>query len=329
MSRARQLRWLCGSALTVALLMSLCVVWAQDAERAADDSLPQRGGRRGRGTAGVGPIRFGADAERSAEGAAGFQRESIDTSRNQSEVYRASYIPVNLLATTLERHFRGNLGISLIAEATSNSLLISAPPERIKDLVDTIHKLDRAPKSVNIEVIFLDLPAVEDANEIAAKTFYGASPLVQKKIAELKKQGHVQRVRRFRLTAVDHQVASLQAGGDRANTSAQAQFFPGGMPGGRGGANAARSPAFGTTVQCTSRISPDGGPIVMELVIHDTPANRDGQPVSDVIASQFQGTLSVPTGMTLVAGDITTETENGPSRVIILVSAEAIAPPAE
>src|SRR5580765_4584967 len=110
MSRTRQVRWLCFGSLAAAILVALCCVQAQDAERAPDDSLPQRGGRRGRGTPGVGPIRFG-DSDRSAEGVAGFQRESIDTSRNQNEVYRASYIPVNLLATTLERHFRGNLGV--------------------------------------------------------------------------------------------------------------------------------------------------------------------------------------------------------------------------
>jgi hypothetical protein len=54
---------------------------------------------------------------------------------------------------------RGVPGLSLIAESTSNSLLVSAPPERIKDMVDTIKKLDRVPKSATIKFTILDVPA--------------------------------------------------------------------------------------------------------------------------------------------------------------------------
>jgi hypothetical protein len=46
-------------------------------------------------------------------------------------------------------------------------------------------------------------------------------------------------------------------------------------------------------------------------------------------ASQFQGTLSIPAATTVVAGEIETETDQGPSRVVILVSADVFQAPPE
>ena len=337
MARIRQIRWLSCGTLIAALLLTANFIPAQEPERAEEGTVPQRGagGRRGRGNAGANPGRSGFDAERTGAedptrtGATAEVRDQVDTSRYTREVYRANYTPVQSLANTLGQLFRGVPGLILTPETVSNSLLISAPPERFKELIDTIQKLDRMPKSAAIEVTILDFPDVDAGREINAQEFLGSSEKVRAKVNELKKSGQIQRVRRFRMTALSNQFTNLQANAERPG-GGQAGVFPGapgGFPqGGRG--NAARFPNVGTTVQCTARISPDKG-VVAELVIHDSPANRDGQPMPEGVTSQFQGTLSIPSATTVVASEIATETDAGPSRVVILVSADVVEPPPE
>jgi hypothetical protein len=332
MSRARQIGGLCFGTLTVAMLVALSGVPAQDADRAQDDSLPQRGGRRGRGSANANPTRSTIDADR-AEGDTNSNRESIDTSNNQRQVYRVSYMPAVSLAATLEKHFRGVPGVSLIAEPASNSLLISAPRERIADVADTLAKLDRAPRLATVDVTILDMSDEDDRKEVNIQEFVGPSAKVRARVNELKKSGQIQRARRFRMTVLDNQFTSLQANGDKPGAGNAQPFvggFPGagGLPAGVARQNAARLPGSGTTIQCTARIAADR-PIVIELAIHDTPANRDPQPAPDEVAAHFLGTLSINPSSTVVAGEIAAQTENGPSRIVILVSAAVVQAPAE
>jgi len=135
-------------------------------------------------------------------------------------------------------------------------------------------------------------------------------------------------MRRFRMTALDNQATNLQANGEKP-AAGQGFPFPGAGAGRQGGG---RIPNVGTTVQGTARIAPDGG-VVIQLSIHDAPAavqaNRDEQPPPQEVASQFQGTLSIPTGTTIVAGEIETEADQGPSRIVILVSADVLQAPPE
>jgi hypothetical protein len=331
MARIRQIRWLSCGTLIAALLLAANFIPAQEAERADDGSVPARGGRRGRGAAGANPGRSALDSnpfETARPGATIEERDQVDTSRNLREVYRANYTPAHSLATTIGQLYRGVPGLILTPESVSNSLLISAPPDRFKELFDTIQKLDRMPKSAAIEVTILDFPDVDVSKEINAREFLGFSEKVRARVNELKKSGQIQKVRRFRMTALSNQFTNLQANGERP-----AVVQPGGFPGGGGfpqnaRGNAARFPSAGTTVQCTARISPDKG-VVIELVVHDAPSNRDAQQMPEGVTSQFQGTLSIPPATTVVASEIATETEAGPSRVVILVSADVVEPPPE
>lgn len=337
MSRARSLRWLCCGIFAVAFLLALCAVQGQDAERADEGPAAQRGVRRGR--AGAAPTPAAADRDRPFTDAArqspsdqeraiaADARQHVDMSRNSRDVYRAAYVSVQSLATSLEKHFRGVPGLSLVPEATSNSLLVSAPPERIKELVDAIRKLDRVPKSATIEVTILELPPAGGGNAVDAHDLHGSSVKMRAKVNELKTSGQIRQVRRFRMTALDNQATSLQANADKP---AAGPFTPFPQAGRQGGS--ARIPTVGTTVQCTARIVPDGA-TVLQLTIHDAPAavlaNRDEQPPPQGVASQFQGTLSIPAGTTVVAGEIETETDRGPSRIVILVAADVLQAPPE
>ncbi len=328
MVRARQIRGLCGSALALAFLIGLCAIQGQEAERierAVDEPTSPRGARGRRGSSGF-QAGLAADGDRAAAGTSG--RVSVDTSHNKRVVYRVAHTPVQSLANALQMHFQGIPGLSLVPEPTGNALLISAPPDLLDELLDAVQKLDRVPKSAAIEVTILDFPDVEEGKEIGAQEFLGPSEKARARINELKRTGFIQRVRRFRLTALDNQVTNLQANGDRLGGAQAAAGMPPGFQGGGGRGNAARFPSAGTTIQCTARIAADQG-VVVELSIHDIPSNRDAQQMPEGVGSQFLGTLSIPSATTVVAGEIATETASGPSRVVILVSADVIEPPPE
>lgn len=324
MARARQIHWLCCGAWPLAFLFTFFVGWCavrgQDAERPGEEPAAPRGARGRRGSSSF-PAGFANEAERAAAGTSG--RAAVDTSHNKRVVYRVAHAPATSLANVLQMHFQGIPGLSLVAEPSGNALLISAPPDLYGELLDTVKNLDRIPRAAAIEVTFLDFPDVEEGKEYGAQEFLGPTDKARSRINELKKTGHIQRVRRFRLTALDNQVTTLQANGDRPGGGQAAGGMPPGFQGGGRQGNAARLPNVGTNIQCTARIAADKG-VVTELSIHDTPANRDGQQLPDGVASQFLGTLSIPSATTVVAGEIVTETANGPSRVVILVSADVI-----
>jgi hypothetical protein len=339
MARTRQIRWLACATIIAALGWSALGISAQDAEQANDESAPPRTPvRRSRGGVGGFPGRSAVESERpnpdeSNRSPAVNDRDRVDTSRNQNLVYRANNTPAQTLSNALERHYRGIPGLTLVPESSSNSLLISAPPERLKEVIETLHKIDRAPMSATIEVTILEFPDVDPGKEISVREFLGPSEKVRAKVNELKKSGQVQRARRFRLTALGNQIATLQANGDRSGGAAGAQF-PAGLLGAGGAmapgrqANAARFPTVGTNIQCTARISGDKG-VLVELTVYDAPANPDAQQMPEGMTSQFNGTVSIPSASTMVASEIATETTTGPARVVILVSADVIEPPEE
>ena len=324
MSRARQIRWLCCGVSPMAILFAFVVGWCavqgQDAERPGEEPAVPRGARGRRGSSSFSPG-FATKAERAAAGTSA--RAAVDTSHNKRLVYRVAHTPAPNLANVLQMHFQGIPGLSVVAEPSGNALLISVPPDLHDELLDTVKKLDRIPKSAAIEVTFLDFPDVEEGKEYAAQEFLGPTDKARSRINELKRTGHIQRVRRFRLTALDNQVTTLQANGDKPGSGQNPAGMPGGFQAGGRQGNAARFPTVGTNIQCTARIAADKG-VVTELSIHDTPANRDAQQWPEGVASQFLGTLSIPSATTVVAGEIVTETANGPSRVVILVSADVI-----
>ncbi|MBS0266498.1 MAG: hypothetical protein JSS02_31490 [Planctomycetes bacterium] len=326
--------WWAYAVLIAGVIWGAVGLAAQDAERGSDDSAPARNARRGRGGFGEAPPRTPAEANRASTAEAlraALNRDSspVDTSHHEKRIYVAKHVPAQGIVNSLERHYRGDSGMSLIAESASNALLISAPPDKMPDVVATIQQLDLAPASATLEVTILDCPELEAGRDVSMRDFTGTSDKVRAKISEFSKSGRIQRVRRFRVQALNNQFTSLQVNGDK-------QAAPGGpfaalqaanMAGGRQ-ANLPRFPAVGTVIQGTARIAGETG-VVMELTIHDAPPPPDGQQPTPVLATQFQGTLSVGRGHTIVASEIATETENGPSRIVILVSDDVVEPIAE
>ena len=333
MSPVRPIGWFGCATLAFAGFMAICAAQGQDSERGDDVPAPRRGGRAGRAAPAFVPDRAVDDAARQSPvetERAGLPdgRQPVDTSANQREVYRAAYVPAQSLSNVLEKHFRGVSGLSFVSEPNSNSLLVSAPPGRIKELIDTIRKLDRVPKSATIEVTILDVVAADGNKGVDVQELHGRSVEIRTKVNELKTAGQIRRVRRFRITAIDNQVAQLQANGDKPVAIGPGQPFGAAARQVMGG----RNPSVGTTVQCTPRIATEGGAVV-QLTIHDAPAalpaigNEPPPPLG--VGSQFQGTLSIPPETTVVAGEIETETDQGPSRIVILVSADVLQAHAE
>ena len=131
---SRRIPWLLSGTLTTVALVGLCGVRAQDAEQPTDEAVPQRGVRRGRGTAGnLARDRANATSEATSAGVSGAEanadREPVDTSKNQRIVIRVEHTTASMLANVLVKHFQGVAGLSIIPSVTSNSLLVSSPPK--------------------------------------------------------------------------------------------------------------------------------------------------------------------------------------------------------
>jgi hypothetical protein len=301
--------------------MGFSVVQAQD-EQSGDESHRQPATSRGRTFPGANPPRSSRADQSSAS--AKDEGQPVDTTHNKRLVVIVSHAPAMPLASAVERHFRGIPGLSLVPVPTSNSILVSAPAEWLDEVRATIAKLDRTPKSAAINVEIVELPPAA-AGKVDAHDFHGPSKRIRAKIDELKAKGQVQRVQRFRVTALDNQTTSLQANGEKPTAAPEQPPAAGARP-----RMTTRVPGTGTTIQATARISDDKS-VVAELIVDDSPsprpANRDEQPPPEGVNSRFLGTLSIPAGTTVVASEIATGDDK--PRVIILISADVIEAPPE
>jgi hypothetical protein len=262
------------------------------------------------------------------------EKDPIDTSGNKRIVLRVKHTPAHALAQSLERYFTGIAGIHIAGETVSNSLLISAPPEFYEEALKTVALLDRAPHSVAVEVTVVDFPIAANergAAEAARKPFdprdfEGPAEKVREKLDELNREGKIQRLKRFRILALENQTTQSQDNEDKpATPPPPPAAFPQ-APINRPSV----LPRVGTVIQCTSRVTAERG-VTMELTIHDFPrpeplAAGDRNP-QDAISYNFLGTLAIPTGKAVVASVI----ERNPSpprqsQTLFIVSAQVIAP---
>jgi type II secretory pathway component GspD/PulD (secretin) len=227
-------------------------------------------------------------------------------------VYAVRYGSAAELATALGQHFQGEPGFRSVAAATSNTLLLSGPPEVLAEALQTLDQLDRKPRTFVVEVFFADAPAGAAGQPGEAgldpKALSGPADDVAARLEGLKQQGRLAGLRRVRVAAVEGQHAAVNSGEE---VSVVMSSQPAVGPGGRGGgfsANVTRR-NVGTLVEVLPRVAPDGL-VQLELKVEDsratpTEGGADGGPPPGVITiTTVKGTVSVRAGQAVIASGV-------------------------
>jgi type II secretory pathway component GspD/PulD (secretin) len=129
--------------------------------------------------------------------------------------YVVQYAAAKDLVGILAKHFKGAAEIQAGPEGTSNCLLINAPPAVFEEVLKTLEKLDRRPRSVAVEVFVVELAATtadDKEKRPDEKDFSGTLDEVAQRLDAMVKKGQVVRFKRIQLTTLEGQLGLLLQG---------------------------------------------------------------------------------------------------------------------
>lgn len=232
------------------------------------------------------------------------------------------------LANALSRHYASETSFHVVAAGSSNSLLLSAPPNVLEEVLRSLELLDRRPRTFAVEVLFADAagqPA--DAAALDSKTLSGTADDVAARLDALKQQGRLTGLRCIRLAATEGQRASVNSAAEVSIVTAVQRFGGGrggavagdqGFAGGRGGPvplNVERR-NVGTLIEVLPRVAPDGI-VQLDLKVEDSRvvtevgAGDAAQAMPVLTVTTVTGAVSVRVGQAAVATGLT---ESGTTR---------------
>jgi hypothetical protein len=289
------------------------------------------------------------------KGAKAPRRRAQTTPAVVRQVYSARGRSASELAKVLALHFKAEPAFAVVADAGSNTLLLSGPPAALEDAAAALRQIDRPTRTVHVEVLLLELtgpaPAKEagaDAKGPALAELSGPARDVDARVRDLQRRGLIASVRRVRLTGLEGQVARVQLGENRPSVTGAT--FAGGGPPGRGGPGAggagggfpgrggmvSRSITYrnvGTLVQVTPEVGLDGL-VALDLRVEDSRmrgpeggvalgAGDNGAPVSapGFASATLESRLRVRPGHVVVAQATSSTAKMGRAEAIILVGA--------
>jgi len=172
-----------------------------------------------------------------------------------------------------------------VASASGNAVVLSGRPADVEQALRALDALDARPAVVAVDVLIV----TGGEAPLDPKLFVGSLAEVTAALEGLKKDGVT--VRRIGLDGVEGQVATKQAGEDRAFVTSSTP-----VPDGRGRAmqQSFTRRNMGTQVEATPRVRPDGR-IALDLKIEDsrTAAQEasDGPPV--FTTESFKGSVAL------------------------------------
>jgi hypothetical protein len=177
-------------------------------------------------------------------------------------VYSPRTAPAQVLADTLRNIFDREPAIRIIAESTSNSLVISAPERLLADVTRLLPELDRERRMLQFEVLLVErkVPAEAGGREESreqSEALAGKIEEVLNRVGAAEMKGELAVLNRFSLTSVEGQKAMAQLGLKLPRITGTSITQ-------RGRANAVMMENIGTMLQLASRVQPDGV-VVVEL----------------------------------------------------------------
>ncbi|QJX00032.1 hypothetical protein [Frigoriglobus tundricola] len=225
------------------------------------------------------------------------------------KVQRAEYVVRNgdaaALAETVGQHFRRDA----VVIAANGTVLISATPTLVPDVVKVLELLDRKPRTIEVEVTLAELPAPKA----------GAEPSADAVLKDLAGKTAGQRIK---LAAVEGQPVTSVTGGNKPYVSGTATGF------GKGAAQ--KSIAYqpvGTTVKLTARVGPDDS-VALDLDLRDSrikaPETGDESGAPTFENATLTTRLSVPAGKAVVAQAVRAEGKAGVTLTAVIVTARVV-----
>jgi type II secretory pathway component GspD/PulD (secretin) len=287
---------------------------------------------------GVGLCALGAQDDRSKPSQTKPAVDDSATSKNKRIVYLVRYGSAKDLAAALGKHFKNDAEVQAVTETGSNYLLISAAPAAFDDVVKTLELLDRAPRTISVEVWVAEVmvkkgedgkPA-EGEKEIDEKDLTGTIEEVQKKVDNLVKNGRIGGLKHIQLSAVENQSSSSMTGENKP-------YVVGMTIRARGPAsNQIAYRNVGVQVRATPRIMADKS-IQLDLKVEDarmnTPDDGIGIGVGDkgetinapeFTTSTLESKLTVASGKAIAAEGVKANSKGKQAQVIILVGARIV-----
>jgi Bacterial type II/III secretion system short domain len=271
---------------------------------------------------------------------------TVQSFRTDRRLVRVSNLPVHDIAMSLQKYFDGNSELQIVAEPVSNTLMVSAPSELLKEVVSTLKELDQPTRSVAVDVAIVELPIIQGAGAgieepLEAREFEGPVQKFRDKLQALMGGGLVKRYKRFHIQALNNQVTQSEDNeyhmGDAATPPIQAptrtpdtaEQVPQSR---RAGGSTSQAPTgaraqssrhhVGTTVSFTIRVGSDKR-LLADFAIFDSPSSSAGKSTAaDGIDSKYLGTISIVPGRALVVNSIERNTASGRSQTLFIVSAE-------
>jgi type II secretory pathway component GspD/PulD (secretin) len=233
------------------------------------------------------------------------------------------------LAATLTQHFKGVAGMQVIAETGSNGLLISGPKDTVRQVFALLAELDRSPRVIAIDIFLLDVTLKKDQTEFDTKPLNGPLADVEKRIAELRKDGTLTGSRRIQLSGVENQKTYLQVGETKPMVMGVSASKIGGT------SQMIQYRNTGTIVDLTPRVAPDGVVLLTIKVEESRLHTPDSGPVigttekgpiyaSETVMSNLNSQMSLHPGQALVATGVKTDSKQQNVQTVIVVAARVI-----
>ena len=271
---------------------------------------------------------------------------TVGTEQRQRVVYVAKNAPVSDLAQVVEQllnvDFRGSAQI--IPSTISHSLVISAAPDTLQEIVNILNELDRPSPTVSVQLLVAERHLGDGVERLELSQ--SGEQLLQK-VGLLEREDKLSVLSRLNLTTLDNQEALVQVG-ERAPVARSSSFSSSrGFAPGRGTGQAPRGQAgrsvsrprtvnysmenVGTLFRVTPRVSTDGR-IVMSLAVEMSrlvPSALDAggeQPIqtSRTVTSTFQSTVTVPNGGTVVLNGVERTLRPESTQTVILLTAQVV-----
>jgi type II secretory pathway component GspD/PulD (secretin) len=256
------------------------------------------------------------------DGAAGHVRTVLEL--------RAS--PAHDIAKTLNQLFRAEgeavrggektAFVVIVPEVVSNRLLLSGPPEALREVERLVRELDQPASMVLLEVVLGEAPVQPKGPEAVEKS---EKPEKAKALRVVDKPQKMEVIARSRLTTMSNQPAFLQVGSREARITGSS-MSTGGM------VNQIALENVGWLVSMTPRVGSDGA-VTMELDVEDSrlaPTEqgviivvpKDGEPVRSprIETMMLQGTVRVQNGQTITMAANSRNAKPGTERLIAITA---------
>ncbi len=295
--------------------------------------------------------RLSAEERGAAPGSAGCERA----------VYRLKHVPATDIAAAVDSVIRnemaaggqqrgdaaaaGQSAVSVVAEAISNSVVVSAPADELEEITKLIESLDQAPSSVLVRLLIAEIVSKEpepaggsaeggaksgllralDEPSLGARPNDGEPGVIAKgargqldrMLAELEKRGRMEIIARPEIMVLDNQLATLSV----------LQEAPLGTEGQAGNAPARRVPSqkVGLALTVTPRIS-GTGTVAMEINVELSATRPSGEAARPIGTRMLRTVVELEEGQVAVLAGLVTRGEEGRRELVVLATPSIIKP---